>query len=135
MKTIQSLVLGAMLAAFWTAPFAQFVKGNEAVKVMPDGSKRVETPPLPSASLGKPCLAAQAGCAGGGWLMVETNEGLVECTEIYARPGTCRASKYGTEKRSRLWIVKSGSQWMQCQYPDMASKCVSTKGLPTSAVQ
>lgn len=135
MKTIQSLVLGVVLAALCTTPFVQFVKGNEAVKVMPDGSKRVETPPLPSASLGKPCLAAQAGCAGGGWLMVETNEGLVECTEIYARPGTCRASTYGTEKRSRLWIVKSGSQWMQCQYPNMASKCVSTKSLPTSAVQ
>lgn len=67
--------------------------------------------------------------------MVETSDGLVECTEIYARPGTCRASKYGSEKRSRLWIVKSRSQWMQCQYPDLGSKCVSTKSLPTSVVQ
>lgn len=135
MKIVQSLLVCAVLAAASTASFAQFVKGNEAVKAMPDGSKRVETPPLPSASLGKPCAAAQAGCAGGGWLMVETNDGLVECTEIYARPGTCRTSTYGTEKRSRLWIVKSGSQWMQCQYPDLASKCVSTKSLPTGAVQ
>ena len=135
MKIVQSLLVCAVLAAASTVSFAQFVKGNEAVKVMPDGSKRVETPPLPSASLGKPCAAAQAGCAGGGWLMVETNDGLVECTEIYARPGTCRTSTYGTEKRSRLWIVKSGSQWMQCQYPDLASKCVSTKSLPTGAVQ
>jgi hypothetical protein len=135
MKIVQSLLVCAALVAASTASFAQFVKGNEAVKVMPDGSKRIETPPLPSASLGKPCPAAQAGCAGGGWLMVETNTGLVECTEIYARPGTCRTSTYGTEKRSRLWIVKSGSQWMQCQYPDLASKCVSTKSLPTSAVQ
>ena len=135
MKIVQSLLVCAVLAAASTVSFAQFVKGNEAVKVMPDGSKRVETPPLPSASLGKPCAAAQAGCAGGGWLMVETNDGLVECTEIYARPGTCRTSTYGTEKRSRLWIVKSGSQWVQCQYPDLASKCVSTKSLPTGAVQ
>lgn len=135
MKTIQSLVLGAVLAAFWTAPFAQFVKGNEAVKVMPDGSKRVETPPTTGALLAKPCPAAQPGCSGGGWKMVETSAGLVECTEIYARPGTCRASTYGTEKRSRLWIVKSGSQWMHCQYPDMSSKCVSVKSLPFSAVQ
>ena len=28
------------------ATLAQFVKGNEAVKLLPDGSKRVETPPL-----------------------------------------------------------------------------------------
>lgn len=135
MKTVQSLLVCTLLTVASTVSLAQFVKGNEAVKVMPDGSKRIETPPLPSASLGKPCPAAQAGCAGGGWLMVETNTGLVECTEIYARPGACRASTYGTEKRSRLWIVKSGSQWMQCQYPDLASKCVSTKSLPTSAVQ
>ena len=135
MKIVQSLLVGAALAIASTASPAQFVKGNEAVKVMPDGSKRVETPPLPSASIGKPCPAEQAGCAGGGWLMVETSTGLVECTEIYARPGTCRSSTYGAEKRSRLWIVKSGSQWMQCQYPDLASKCVSTKSLPTSAVQ
>ena len=135
MKVIQLIFVGASLAAGSSMPFAQFVKGNEAVKVMPDGKKRVETPPLPSVPLGKPCPAAQAGCAGGGWLMVETAEGLFECTEIYARPGTCRPSTYGTEKRSRLWVVKANSQWMQCQYPDMTGKCVSTKSLPTSAVQ
>ena len=135
MKIVQSLLVGAALAIASTASLAQFVKGNEAIKVMPDGSKRVETPPLPSASIGKPCPAEQIGCAGGGWLMVETSTGLVECTEIYARLGTCRPSTYGVEKRSRLWIVKSRSQWMQCQYPDLASKCVSTKSLPTSAVQ
>ena len=50
--------------------------GSRTVKVMPDGSKKVETPPLPSVPLGKPCAAAQAGCAGGGWLMVETADGL-----------------------------------------------------------
>ena len=134
MKVAQ-LIFVAVLAASTALAHAQFVKGNEAVKVMPDGTKRVETPPMPSASLGKPCAASQAGCAGGGWMMVETKDGLVECTEIYARPGTCRASTFGTEKRSRLWIVKTGTQWMQCQYPDLASKCVSTKSLPSSAVQ
>jgi len=135
MKVIQLIVVLAALVFGTSTASAQFVKGNEAVKVTPDGKKRVETPPLPSVPLGKPCPAAQAGCAGGGWLMVETAEGLVECTEIYARSGTCRPSTYGTEKRSRLWVMKTGSQWMQCQYPDMASKCVSTKSLPTSAVQ
>jgi hypothetical protein len=135
MKVVQLIVVCAALICGSSTALAQFVKGNEAVKVMPDGTKRVETPPLPSVPIGKPCPAAQAGCAGGGWLMVETADGLVECTEIYARPGTCRPSTYGTEKRSRLWIVKTSSQWMQCQYPDVASKCVSTKSLPTSAVQ
>jgi hypothetical protein len=135
MKVVQLIVaMSALVVAHSTAQ-AQFVKGNEAVKVMADGSKTVQTPPLPSVPLGKPCPAAQAGCAGGGWLMVETGDGLVECTEIYARPGTCRPSTYGTEKRSRLWVVKAKSQWLQCQYPDLAGKCVSTKSLPISAVQ
>ena len=135
MKIVQSLLVCAVLAAASTASFAQFVKGNEAVKAMPDGGKKVETPPIAGALLAKPCPAAQPGCSGGGWKMVETVDGLVECTEIYARPGTCRASTYGTEKRSRLWIVKTGSQWMHCQYPDLSSKCVSVKSLPFSAVQ
>lgn len=134
MKLVQTLVMGVAVAAASSASVAQFIKGNEAVKVMPDGTKRVETPPLPTATLAAPCPAAKAGCAGGGWLMVETPTGLMECTEFYARPSTCRSSTC-TEKRSRLWIVKTGNQWMQCQYPDLASKCVSTKALPYSAVQ
>lgn len=135
MKLVQSLVLGTALAVASTAPLAQFVKGNEAVKVMPDGTKRVETPPTTGALLAKACPAANPGCSGGGWKMVETPGGLMECTEIYARPSTCRASTYGTEKRSRLWVVKTGSAWMSCQYPDLSSKCVSIKSLPFSAVQ
>lgn len=134
MRTLYLVAACASLAVVSIPSQAQFVKGNEAVRVMPDGSKRVETPPLPS-GLAPPCPAARAGCAGGGWKMVETDKGLVECTEFYARPHTCRTSTYGSEKRARLWIVKTKSQWMQCQYPDLGSKCVSTKALPFDAVQ
>lgn len=135
MKVVQILIVCAALVVSSTESFAQFVKGNEAVKVMPDGSKLVETPSTTGALLAKPCPAAQPGCSGGGWKMVETTGGLMECTEIYARPSTCRTSTYGAEKRSRLWIVKAGAQWMHCQYPDLSSKCVSIKSLPFSAVQ
>lgn len=128
------LALGALALAATTAS-AQFVKGNEAVKVMPDGTKKVETPPLPAATLGAPCAADNPACTASGWRMVETPDGLRECTEIYARPGTCRPSTFGTEKRPRLWIVKSRGQWMQCQLPDIGSKCVSTKALPYGAIQ
>ena len=135
MKAVQLIVVFATLVVGSSSAHAQFVKGNEAVKVMADGSKKVETPPLPTASLAAPCPAERAGCAGSGWRMVETTAGLRECTEIYARPGTCRPSTFGTEKRTRLWIVKTGGQWMQCQRPDLGSKCVSTKALPFSEVQ
>ncbi len=135
MRAIHFVVAVATLAIQPTAATAQFVKGNEAVKVMPDGTSRVETPPTAGALLAKPCPAAEPACSGGGWKMVETREGLMECTEVYARTGTCRASTYGAEKRSRVWIVKKGAQWMHCQYPDMSSKCVSIKALPSGAVQ
>jgi len=132
MKFIQFIVVFVALAVTSTAPFAQFVKGNEAVKVMPDGSKKVETPPLPTTGTirsTKPCAAAEK-CHGGAWLMVETKDGLVECTEAYARTGSCRASSYGTTKLLRLWVVKSGDNWLQCQLPDVASKCVNMFARP-----
>jgi hypothetical protein len=109
---------------------------------MADGSKKVETPPVPStgpASKSKPC-AADAGCHAGPWHMVETSNGLRECTEPFARATSCRDSTYGTQKLSRLWIAKKGSTWLWCQYPDLGGKCVDMNArpplnLPLSAVQ
>ena len=129
---IVHFVAAAAIACLSSAALAQFVKGNEAVRVMPDGTKRIETPPLPATGpirTAKPCAAAD-NCHGGAWLMVETKDGLVECTEAYARPGTCRASSYGTTKLLRLWVVKSGDTWLQCQLPDVASKCVNMFARP-----
>ncbi|KQV46971.1 hypothetical protein ASC95_26015 [Pelomonas sp. Root1217] len=135
MKAVRHFLAVSALALGATAASAQFVKGNEAVKVMPDGTRKVETPPTKGALLAKPCRAENPGCTASGWQMVETQEGLRECTEIYARPGTCRRSTYGTEKRFRLWIVLVRGEWMHCQFPDITSKCVSTKALPYGAVQ
>ena len=116
---------------------AQYVKDNEAVKVTAAGTK-VETPPVPG-PVGKVC-GANSNCHAGSWRMVETESGLVECTEPWARPGSCRASSYGTQKLPRLWVVKRGSDWLQCQFPDLGSKCVSMSArppanLPFDAVQ
>jgi len=134
MKLVQSFIVCAALAVASSASLAQFVKGNEAVKVMADGSKKVETPPLPTTGpirSTKPCAAAEK-CHGGAWLMVETADGLVECTEAYARPGSCRGSTLGTTKLLRLWVVKSGDNWLQCQLPDLGSKCVNMFARPPS---
>jgi hypothetical protein len=62
MTFLQSLAC-AGLAVASTTSFAQFVKGNEAVKLMSDGSKQVETPPTTGALLAKPCPAVQPGCS------------------------------------------------------------------------
>lgn len=136
MNPIQHLIYAAWLFVAAGSASAQFVKGNEAVTVMPDGTRKVETPPLPKGGrLSRPCEAVKPGCTAAGWLMVETSQGLQECTEFYARPGTCRTSTYGSEKRPRRWIVKTGGQWMQCPRPEITSRCVSTKSLPNIEVQ
>lgn len=124
------IVLGFSLGLCGPAT-AQFVKGNEAVKLTATG-KTVELPPLPRTGPirnTKPCMAAES-CHAGAWLMVETEKGLVECTEAYAREGTCRESTFGTKKLSRLWVVKQGDRWLQCQHPDVASKCVNMFARP-----
>lgn len=118
-----------------TSAQAQFVKGNEAVKVLPDGTRKVETPPLPATGVVPLCKAENPGCTAGGWRMVETQQGIQECTEFYARPGTCRASTYGVKKFSRVWIVKIKGQWMQCLRPDITSPCASTKALFSTELQ
>jgi hypothetical protein len=135
MKPTQMLVAGAIATALCASATAQYVKGNEAARVMPGGTKEVQTPPTTGALLTKPCPASDPACWGAGWMMVETANGLYECTEFYARPGTCRPSTFGTQKLPRRWIVKKGGEWLQCQFPDLGSKCVSIKALPYSAVQ
>lgn len=135
MKALLQLTALTTLALAASSAAAQFVKGNEAVTVAPDGTTRVETPPLPNATLGPPCPANRPTCTPGGWKMVETKDGIRECTEFYARPGTCRASTFGSEKRPRQWIVKSKGEWLQCERPDLGSRCVSIKSLPNLVVQ
>lgn len=142
MKSVRLFALAFAVGLFATAAQAQYVKGNEAVKLMPDGTRKVETPALSAsgaASKSKPC-AANAGCHPGPWHMVETSDGLRECTEPFARSSSCRDSTYGSQKISRLWVAKRGSTWLWCQYPDLSSKCVDMNArpplnLPVSAVQ
>ena len=128
MKRFGMLAMSGM--AFFlsvTNASAQFVTGNEAVTATASGRK-VETPPVP-ASVGKVCLASGT-CHAGSWRMVETEAGLVECTEPYAREGSCRKSTYGAQKLRRVWVVKKGKVWLQCQYPDMASSCADMSARP-----
>jgi hypothetical protein len=137
MTQLARLLAAAALICVGTASQAQTVTGNEAVRTTGTG-KTVELPPVP-ASVSKPC-AANANCHAGAWHMVETSDGLRECTEPYARPTTCRASSYGTQKLPRLWIVKTQARWRWCQYPNLSSKCSDIfakppANLPYDAIQ
>ena len=136
MKVLTTVIF-AMTALFPHASYAQFVKGNEAVRFGPAG-KRVETPPVPRSVI-RACEPA-AGCHAGAWRMVETEPGLMECTEIWAQPKSCSASTYGVQKLPRVWVVKHDGQWFHCQYPDLSSKCTPVfarppANLPFAAIQ
>ena len=136
MSRLQRICLVIALVGCSATTQAQFVKGNEAVKT--GAGRSVETPPPPK-SVGRPC-AANAKCHAGAWHMVETADGLVECTEPFARSGTCRASTYGAQKLPRVWIVKVGPTWRWCQFPDLTSRCADMfarppANLPVDAVQ
>ncbi len=134
MKLAQCIAATTLVLAGATV-HAQFVKGNEAVRVLPGGTRKVEIPPTVGALLAKPCPATAAGCTGGGWKMVETVNGLMECTEVYARATTCRPSTYGAQKLARVWVVKIGSRWQHCSYPDITKGCVGITELPNPAIQ
>jgi hypothetical protein len=137
MTHLTRLLAAAVFTWAGTASQAQAVAGNEAVRTS-GGSRTVELSPVP-ATAAKPC-AATANCHAGAWYMVETDKGLLECTEPSARPTTCRVSTYGAQKLPRLWIVKTQGRWRWCQYPDLKSKCVDMfarppANLPYPAVQ
>ena len=80
-------VITALLASSLAG--AQFVKGNQAVRITPTGPQ-VDQPAVPSKP--PPLCRADARCHAGAWRMVETQDGLMECTEPWARDGACRAS-------------------------------------------
>lgn len=108
---------------------AQFVEGNEAVRTTTAGL-RVDQPPAPAKP--PPLCRADARCHAGAWRMVETSSGLMECTEPWAREGSCRASTYGQQKLRRVWVVQRGGEWLQCQYPDLGSRCAPMHARPPS---
>lgn len=131
MKHVRHFAVALLAIATGASVQAQHVKGNEAVVEGP-GGKKVDRPQIPGkgqGAKGQPCKA-DGGCHPGPWFMVETDDGLRECTEPYAREGSCRTSSYGSKKLSRLWVIKSNGKWLQCQLPDVASKCVDMFSRP-----
>ena len=132
MKSALTIRVAVDLAA---AARAQLVAGDEAVKVLVEGPKGVETPPLPKASPAGPCSADNPTCTPSNRLRVEPRGGQQERIAFHARPGTCWGTSYGDEKRHRRWMVKRQGQRMQRQRPDVTGTCVSAKALPTINVQ
>ena len=119
-----SHVLGLSTPVLVTSRAAtQFVNDTEAVILRPGASKRAETRPRPATGSVSTLKAPMANptCNAGPWLMVETSDGLVECTEVSARGEARRKSAYRAIKATRLWMVRPGAVWLQRQCPNIGS--------------
>lgn len=123
---IKPLASLALLIAVTTAT-AQQVPGNEAVRVTA-GRRTVTLPAVPARR--PPLRRADAGSHAGAWRMVETASGLMECTEPWARDGSCRPSTYGAQRLFRVWVVLHRGTWLQCQFPDLGSRCAPLRARP-----
>lgn len=91
--------------------------GNEAVRIV-GGKRVVEAPPVIGSyrsfkpdSYSRP---TQSGNRGGEVTMIEGPDGLMACEVPVLIKTACIPSDIGTVKRSRIWLVKLGGNWQQC---------------------
>lgn len=120
------------VAATHAQPAGSAFPGNEAVRVV-NGKRVVEAPPLTA--------TAQRYVKGGGKLpppsaagevyMIESPEGLVECSGTYLSSTSCIPSTLGKTKRPRFWTVKLSGAWVHCDSRASSRKCEpASAGVP-----
>ncbi len=103
-----------------------YAEGNEAVGKEAAGNRKVELPPAPVGRSGKPQLlnpTPMPVTSSGFVYMIETNDGLTECSHADIRSGECQPSTIGTKKRSRIWVVKRNAKWWLCGSPARSAEC------------
>lgn len=109
---------------------------NEAVRVV--GGKRVVQLPPPSKYTPPGWSVTKPGNHYGGSspYMVETVDGLMQCTVPFYHPVGCEPSTYGTQRKLRTWIVLREGQWEGCIGIDQPKRCraVHPKGKRISGV-
>jgi hypothetical protein len=125
-------VVAALHAATAAAQAPARAESNEVFYTDKDGAKRVVLPPAPMGFSGKPqprpskpLLIAEGAMVV--VYMIETESGLVECSDMFR--STCRPSTYGIEKRWRNWLVRRGGLWLTCNGPERSAQCVASVGL------
>ena len=106
--------------------------GNEAVQIV-NGKRVVEAPPLTAtaqryvkggAKLPPPSAAGEV-------FMIESPEGLVECSGTYLSGTGCVPSTLGKTKRPRFWTVKLNGVWVHCDSRAPSRKCEpASAGVP-----
>jgi hypothetical protein len=55
---------------------------------------------------------------------VETESGLMDCSQAFFHPSICVPSDYGKVIRSREWVVKISGTWQSCIGRTQPIKCI-----------
>ena len=109
MKAVRHLLALVAMALAAATVSAQFVKGNEAVKVMPDGTKKVETPPVPA--------PGPASKSNGTWLKPRPVYANAQSRSRDPRPvvnrhmGRRSSRAFGSQRRARPGSGASTPTW------------------------
>lgn len=126
------LGLAAMLVAMEAAAMQ-----NEAVRILPDGSRKVELPPGPRHKGFQNFSRTADPWPAGGRLpsfVIDTERGPLECTMRWV-DNSCRTYVPGRDRRPRAWVLKRQGTWTICPRRDSAARCTSYTGLPIHELQ
>lgn len=124
-------------AALWLSCSATLAFENEAVKVLPDGTRRVELPPGPKRQGFQNIKRTADPWPAGSRLpsfVIETDKGTVECRVAWIDE-SCRDYLPGRDKRPRAWVMKQNRAWVTCPNRSSSTGCVPYYGLPVHALQ
>lgn len=95
---------------------------NEAVRIV-GGKRVVELPPLNPYSPKQFVPPAGSHVLRNHAYMVETPNGLLQCTvPFYAKAG-CEPSTYGSVRQRRTWVVLHKGEWKGCIGLDAPKQC------------
>ena len=99
-------------------------EANEIFTTDKDGVKRIMLPPVPVDRNGKRVVAKAKPLAAAVYLyMIQTFDGLVECSEPAIEQGACRPSSIGSYVSYRTWVVRRSGKWLHCDGPGRQAKC------------
>ena len=99
-------------------------EANEIFTTDKDGVKRIMLPPVPVDRNGKRVVAKAKPLAAAVYLyMIQTFDGLIECSEPAIEQGACRPSSIGNYVSYRTWVVRRSGKWLHCAGPAKDAKC------------
>ena len=99
-------------------------EGNEIFYIDKEGVKRIMLPPPLIDRTGKRVVPKAKPLDKAVYLyMIQTFDGLIECSEPAIEQGACRPSSIGNYVSYRTWVVRRSGKWLHCDGPSRQAKC------------